>query len=333
MRTRTVTKTVTILGRRYRVRGSDVDDYYRQLPDGGELVDPVLTGLRPYVPVDAVCLDIGANIGLYTLALAALAREGRVLAFEPAPGSYDYLTQNVTLNRAENVETFPLAVGAASGTVDFHDIPFFTAGSFAVEGESFLTSEVLGSSFFRAPSVSVDEFVADHGLTRLDVVKVDVEGGEVSVLEGATQTLARHRPVVVLEFNSFGLSLHNAVLPQVALRRIRELFPFVFVIDRVDGSLSRLAGAHEAYEFLYDNGIHGPVDNLLCCFDDLPVERRYQRLARRDPEQAAMGKLRAMERTVSWRVTAPLRRARARIGANPVVDRLARRLRGDGNDR
>ncbi len=326
MATTTVSKTVTILGRSCRICGSDVDDYFRQLPDGTELVDPVLNGVRPYVPVDAVCLDIGANIGLYTLAFAALAREGKVFAFEPAPGSYDFLNRNVALNRADNVETFHLAVGAESGTVDFHDIPFFTAGSFAVEGDSFLTSEVLGSSFFRAASVTVDEFVGDHGLSRVDVIKIDVEGGEISVLEGATQSLSRHRPVVVLEFNSFGLSLHNAVLPQVALRRIQELFPFVFVIDRVDGSLSRLAGAHEAYEFLYDNGIHGPVDNLLCCFEDLPVERHYRRLAREGSGAEAAARLRAMERTLSWRITAPLRRARARMAANAVVDRLVRRI-------
>ncbi len=328
-----MSKTVTIFDRKFTVCGSEVDGYYQQLADGGELIDPVLAGIRPHVRDDAVCLDIGANIGLYTLAMAALAPRGTVFAFEPAPGTYELLKENVAVNGLDNVEAFNLAVAASSGTVDFHDVPFFTAGSFTVEGDSFLTSEVLGSSFFRAPSVTLDEFVADHGLPRVDFVKIDVEGGELSVLEGAAETLDRHRPVVVLEFNSFGLSLHNAVLPQVALRRIRELFPFVFVIDRVDGSLSRLAGVQEAYEFLYDNGIHGPVDNLLCCFDDLPVERRYQRLARRDPEQAAMGKLRAMERTVSWRVTAPLRRARARMGANPVVDRLARRLRGDGNDR
>jgi hypothetical protein len=163
-------------------------------------------------------------------------------------------------------------------------------------------------------------------VSRLDVVKVDVEGGELSVLEGATQTLARHRPVVVLEFNSFGLSLHNGVLLQVALRRIRELFPFVFVIDRVDGSLARLTSAYEAYQFLYDNGIHGPVDNLFCCFDDLPVDRHYRRLPAHDSGAAAVTRLGAMERTVSWRVTAPLRRTRAYMNASPFLDRLVRRL-------
>ncbi len=101
----------------------------------------------------------------------------------------------------------------------------------------------------------------------------------------------------------------------------------MFVIDRVDGSLSRLAGVQEAYEFLYDNGIHGPVDNLLCCFDDLPVDEHYRRLVAHDSSTAAVAKLQAMERTVSWRVTAPLRRARTYMGRSALVDRLVRRLR------
>ena len=322
-----MSKTVTIFDRNFTICGSEVDDYYRQLPEGGELVDPVLAGIRPYVHDDSVCVDIGANIGLYTLAMAALARRGRVWAFEPAPGSYEFLERNIAVNGLDNVEAFNLAVAATSGTVDFHDIPFFTAGSFTVEGDSFLTSEVLGSSFFRAPSVTLDEFVADHGLRSVDFVKIDVEGGELSVLEGAVGTLDRHRPVVVLEFNSFGFSLHNAVLPQVALGRIRELFPHVFVIDRVDGSLARLTGAYEAYEFLYENGIHGPVDNLLCSFEDLPVEKAYSRQVGHDSAAAAVAKVREMERTVSWRVTAPLRKTRSLLDSSPLGQKLASRLR------
>lgn len=322
-----MSKTVTIFDRKFTICGSEVDGYYQQLPDGGDLIDPVLTGIRPYVQDDAVCVDIGANIGLYTLAMAALARRGKVWAFEPAPGSYEYLNRNIAMNALDNVETFNLAVGATSGTVDFHDIPFFTAGSFTVEGDSFLTSEVLGSSFFRAPSVTLDYLAADRALERLDFLKIDVEGGELSVLEGAVQSLARYRPVVVLEFNSFGFSLHNAVLPQVALGRIRELFPHVFVIDRVDGSLARLTSAFEAYEFLYDNGIHGPVDNLLCSFYDLPVEKGYRRRPVHDSTAPAVAKVRAMERTVSWRVTAPLRRTRSLIDSTSIGQRLATRLR------
>jgi len=232
----------------------------------------------------------------------------------------------VEANGLTNVESFLLALGdRPRGTVHFHDIPFFTAGSFTVEDDSFLTSEVLGSSYFEAPATTLDAFVAEHGIERVDLVKIDVEGAELSVLDGAKETLSTMRPKVVLEFNSFGFSLHHGILPQAALARIRTAFPYVHVMSRADGSLGLLSTDAETYAFLYDNGIRGPVDNLLCSYDDLGVRRGYRPLAASEgppvlEPSAALVELEAMRRTVSWRVTAPLRAARTRLG--PAVDRL-----------
>lgn len=322
-------KTVWIFGRRFEVCGSDIDDYYQGLRHGVELdlVDSVVAGIRPYVSEDSVCLDVGANIGLYTLALAALAPRGSVWAFEPGPATFDFLTRNIELNGLGNARPVHAAVGDVTGTVEFQDIPFFTAGSFTVVGEPFLTTEVLGSFCIKTPSITIDQFMVDQGLDRLDFVKVDVEGGEIAVLDGATQTLAEHRPVVVLEFNSFGLSYHNAVLPQRALLRILETFPHVYVMDRTDGSLSCLQTPKEAYELMYENGIHGPADNLLCSFVDLLVEERYHRLTSRKSAGAASLRVEAMKRTVSWRVTAPLRRTRERVDLSPRARAITDRLR------
>ena len=168
---------------------------------------------------------------------------------------------------------------------------------------------MLGSLCVKQPSITIDEFLADDALDRLDFVKVDVEGGELAVLDGAKQALAEHEPLVVLEFNSFGMTFHNAVLPQRALVRILETFPHVYVMDRSDGRLACLEKPKEAYELLYENGIHGPADNLLCSFHDLGVEERYSRLVSYNQDAAGL-RVEAMKRTVSWRVTAPLRRTR-----------------------
>ena len=322
-------KTIWIFGRRFEVTGSDIDDYYQGLRHGVELDhhDSVLAGIRPFVATDAVCLDVGANIGLYTLALAAMAPEGSVWAFEPGPSTFEFLSRNVEINSLVNAHPVNAAVSDVTGTVEFQDIPFFTAGSFTVVGEPFLTTEVLGSLCIKSPSITIDQFMADQGLDRLDFVKVDVEGGEISVLDGAVQTLAEHRPLVVLEFNSFGMSFHNAVLPQRALARILDTFPHVYVMDRTDGSLSCLQTPKEAYELLYENGIHGPADNLLCSFEDLSIETRYGRLVSRDSAVAHGERVAAMRSTLSWRVTAPLRRARERGDLNPVARDLMDRVR------
>ena len=317
-----VSKTVRIYGRPFTISGGEGDGYYRQIPDGCDITDSVMAAIRPLVGPDAVCLDVGANIGLYSLGLSHLAPEGRVYAFEPSPGTYGHLQANVETNGAANVEAFNLAVSDTTGTVRFHDFSFFSAGSFSSDKGSLLSSESYGSQAFEAATTTVDDFVADQGIDRVDLIKVDVEGAELSVLAGAEKTLATYRPATVLEFNTFGFTIHQSLLPQVALARIQDVFPHVFVMDRFDGGLRRLETPPEIYAFLYDNGIHGPADNLLCTFDDLPVGDRYCHLSTRegaDGEDWRLAEAEAMRHTVSWRVTSPLRHARRRLG--PVVTR------------
>jgi FkbM family methyltransferase len=326
-----MSKTVTIYGRQFAVSGGEGDDYYRHLPDGDDVTDSVMAAIRPHVQADAVCLDVGANIGLYSLGLSALAPGGRVYAFEPSPATFGHLQANLERNRATNVVASNLAVSDGTGTVTFHDFSFFSAGSFSSDDASLLSSESYGSESFQAATTTVDQFVADQGLDRVDLVKIDVEGAELSVLEGAQKTLAQYRPTTVLEFNTFGFTIHQSVLPQVALARITQLFPYVFVLDRVDGALCRVESSSEIYDFLYDNGIHGPTDNMLCSFDDLPVTRRYTRIPVTDPaEQIAelAAEIGAIHDTLSWRLTAPLREARTRL--DPLMARARARRSGLG---
>jgi len=327
-----MSKTVKIYGRTFTVSGGEGDDYYRHIPDGGDITDSVMAAIEPHVKSDSVCLDVGANIGLYSLGLSALAPKGRVYAFEPSPSAFGHLQSNLQVNRATNVVASNLAVSDTTGTVHFHDFSFFSAGSFSSDEGSLLSSESYGSQSFEAATTTLDELVADRKLDRVDFVKVDVEGAELSVLAGAEKTLATFRPITVLEFNTFGFTIHQSVLPQVALARIKELFPHVFVMDRLDGGLCRLETPHEMYELLYANGIHGPADNMLCSFDDLPVTRRYTHLSNVNaPYRAAAGlaEAEAMRHTLSWRVTAPLREARRRL--DPAIVRaqsVRRRLKG-----
>jgi len=333
-------KTVKIYGRTFAVSGGENDDYYRHIPDGVDITDALLVRLRSYVGADAVCIDVGANIGLYSLALSTLAPDGRVYAFEPSPSAFSYLGKNLRANRTANAEASQLALGRSQGTVTFHDFSFFSAGSFSSDDGSLLTSDSYGSTSFEAPVTTLDAFVTERGVQRVDFVKIDVEGAELAVLDGAAETLAKNRPTVVLEFNSFGFTIHQSLLPQVALARIRSLFPHVYVIDRVDGELASLETPHEEYEFLYDNGIHGPADNLLCSFDPLEVNRRYSRIRRLQHAEVVpanpLEEATAMRSTLSWRVTAPLRQARARLeafGAGGLLDRVSRksqRRRGSG---
>ncbi len=326
-----MSKTVTIYGRTFVISGEEGDAYYRLIPDGDDVTDSVMAAIEPHVRPDAVCLDVGANLGLYSLGLSALAPKGRVYAFEPSPTTFGHLRANLEANGAGNVVACNRAVSDTAGTVRFHDISYFSAGSFSSDEASLLSAASYGSDPFEAAATTIDDVVADRALERVDFVKIDVEGAELSVLAGAEKTLATYRPVTVLEFNTFGFTIHQSVLPQVALARIVEVFPHVFVLDRDDGALCRLETPMEMYNFLYDNGIHGPSDNMLCTFEDLPVTRRYTRLVTDGPDPLTLvqADLEAIRNTLSWRITAPLRAVSHRL--EPVltrVDAVRRRRRG-----
>ncbi|MEA2686956.1 MAG: hypothetical protein QOE93_2151, partial [Actinomycetota bacterium] len=176
-----MSKTVKIYGRTFTVSGGETDDYYRHIPDGADITDSVMAAIKPHVRPDSVCLDVGANIGLYSLGLSTLAPQGQVYAFEPSPSAHGHLLSNLEVNRAGNVVVSNLAVSDTTGTVRFHDFSFFSAGSFSSDEGSLLSAESYGSDSFEAATTTLDEFVADRKLDRVDFIKVDVEGAELSV--------------------------------------------------------------------------------------------------------------------------------------------------------
>jgi FkbM family methyltransferase len=143
------------------------------------------------------CIDVGAFIGYYTLLLSwFVGDEGDVVAFEPAAPAGDRLLHAVRVNNIHNVRLERKALASVDGQVDLH----------VERGEDGRIGT--GSSLIRnvgesvpVPAESLDTYVRRLAFQRLDLVKVDVEGAELEVLEGAQQTLRRLRPILIIEFN------------------------------------------------------------------------------------------------------------------------------------
>lgn len=121
-----------------------------------------------------VLADIGANIGFYTLWLASVAVPGtRIVAAEPNPAVYAALVENVGLNGYANVATVNAAVGERDGTVSFgihKDAP--SVGSILATDAEQIT----------VPMRRLETILAENGLARCDIVKIDVEGYEYQAL-------------------------------------------------------------------------------------------------------------------------------------------------------
>jgi FkbM family methyltransferase len=161
---------------------------------------------RRYAMTGTVAIDIGANLGLHALVLSrCVGSQGRVFAYEPFAPIYRRLTANVGLNHAVNIVTRPYGLGERTGTMRFNDhVGEFNIGKGRVASEGNATIEIRALD---------DELRGVNAPVSL--VKIDVEGFELAVLKGAQETLRRHTPVILMEYNpsAYRLSDIAASLP------------------------------------------------------------------------------------------------------------------------
>ena len=142
-------------------------------------------------------IDVGAYVGLYTL-LAALANpDGHVYAFEPLPDAFERLRKNVALNRLTNVHCINRAVGESDATAEFFTTPTQMPCSSSLSYEFMRSAGTLTSLPVRV--ATVDRFIAEENLDRVDLVKIDTESTEPQVLRGMTGTIRRDQPMIVCE--------------------------------------------------------------------------------------------------------------------------------------
>lgn len=138
--------------------------------------------------------DIGANVGYYTLLAATLiGSEGKVVAFEPVTHNLAYLRQHLQMNHVANAYVVPAAVSDACGYHSFDESTSHAKGHLSNAGE--LTVE----------TVTVDHFTTTHRNLTPTCLKIDVEGAEFQVLQGATSTLQKAKPLIFLATHSFSV--------------------------------------------------------------------------------------------------------------------------------
>ncbi|GGJ03065.1 methyltransferase [Neoroseomonas lacus] len=147
-----------------------------------------MAAARQLIRPGSVIVDAGANIGNHTLFFAKVCGASEVHAFEPLRTIFAILKQNVALNGLVNVHCHNMALGAVAGR-----------GSLA----HFPTQNIAASQFKLAGGTDYPVMPLDAlPLDRLDLLKIDVEGTQVTMLEGARETVQRHRPLIWIELRA-----------------------------------------------------------------------------------------------------------------------------------
>lgn len=142
---------------------------------------------------DAICYDIGANLGYHALIMARKATKGFVYAFEPLQEAGLVLENNITVNQIRNIQWVAKAVTAQSGQVKLgRNVSIDQAAVRWADDEDPMYQAI------ECESMSLDDFV-NSGSPAPSFIKIDVEGAETDVLLGAKGTLAQYKPMILCE--------------------------------------------------------------------------------------------------------------------------------------
>jgi FkbM family methyltransferase len=196
-------------------------DLFRRIIGWGVYEPELVAAIERHVSPDRDVVDVGANVGFFTIAAGRQLTTGRVLAIEPTAAAFGRLQRNIALNGlSERAIAERCLVGDRTEQVPFNIIPgreeYSSIGNLIHPNAAGAQSqtETVGMR-------KLDDLVSEHGLDP-GFIKIDVEGAEGLVFAGAEETLAKSRPVIVAEF-SVSLLRGFGTEPRAIVERLQSM--------------------------------------------------------------------------------------------------------------
>lgn len=150
--------------------------------------------IRQFVKQDYVVIDIGANIGYFTTLFAKIVGEnGKVYAFEPTNHYYSVLKENILVNNFTNIEIFRKGVSNKN-----HELEICIDDSSATLHQPII-QDIKSKEIITL--TTLDEFVMNQGIKKIDFIKIDIDGHEPFVIDGAINTIKKDKPIIILEIS------------------------------------------------------------------------------------------------------------------------------------
>ena len=220
----------------------DEDIYIKAHMSGGMVYEHHLINgpIRQYIEKSRYIVDVGANIGCHAISYANMNPDAQVWAFEPQKSIYDVLTHNIKLNNLrDRVHAFPHGLGHTNSTLSLCKLDEVFDKNRQGHNRGGVGIGVGGEQI---EIKTLDEM----NLPGLDFLKIDVEGAEGLVIEGAAKTIQKYRPIIFFEHNSQTIDpkcvgVDNVPTPFYALKKL---------------------GYHVFTHLDWDNYITLPWDNL-----------------------------------------------------------------------
>jgi len=163
-----------------------------------------------------VFLDIGSNIGYYSLLAAKSNPKIKAYAFEPASGPKHYLKANIEVNNFNNnITHLDLALSENVGKIDFYEVENvkYKTLQYNLAGEGNAGTKTTSRNFIKntVNSKTLQQFINEASLSKIDVIKMDTEGTEVNILKSGVESIIKHQPIIICEtlFNNIESELED----------------------------------------------------------------------------------------------------------------------------
>ena len=162
-----------------------------------------------------VAIDIGANVGSMALRFAKLAPKGHVFAFEPTDYAFNKLLKNLALNPELAERITPIQLFITDQTQSNPHIKAYS--SWKVDGSALKSHRLHGGTIKAADSiaaVNIDDFCQENQIQKVNLIKIDTDGHELPVMEGAKKTIENHHPSLVFEIGLYVLQEQGRAFEQ-----------------------------------------------------------------------------------------------------------------------
>ncbi len=175
-------------------------------------LDPIYLWMKKLNLKEPTILDIGANIGMYSICYSKIFYKSKIFAFEPVKKNYEILVSNINKNKIKTIypknfgfldKRRTLKIGIPDSKIHERYKKDINDGLFSIFAKN---------KKFKIKVITVDNFTKKIKLKRIDFIKIDVEGAESLVLKGANKTIRKYKPIIQLEFNKLTEILGNKKL-------------------------------------------------------------------------------------------------------------------------
>jgi FkbM family methyltransferase len=156
--------------------------------------------LEKLLKPESVFFDVGANIGQFIAISSKYIPQNQIYAFEPNPLVFKRLTRLF-----KRVHVHRVALSNSNGNATLN-IPSESGKSLDTRGSLLEFGHQVTGMTFKVPTKTIDTFIAENRVSRIDLIKIDVEGFEKAVLEGAVNALEKYKPVIIAEIDRYHYS-------------------------------------------------------------------------------------------------------------------------------